>query len=447
MATAVSSKLNNDDEPVFNVVGIDQDNIFGKQRIDMINKGIFPFQTNDSLMRDELKKSVKRGNFFATSDTNYYSKADVILISINCDLIKEAGQKNIAIEPFTSGIKDIARKISENTLVIVESTIPPGMCEKIIYPIFCKYLSKRNIDISKFFLAHSYERVMPGKNYLNSIINFWRVYAGIDVKSADLCENFLSQIINVSKYPLTRLKTITASEIGKLLENSYRAVNIAFMEEWGRFAEELQVDLYEVINAVRVRPTHLNIMEPGFGVGGYCLTKDPLFAKIASNTFLKLGGHDFPFSSLAVKVNSEMPIFSVEKVKEFLGGNLRDKNILLMGVSYRKDVSDTRFSPSQLFFEKANSEGAKISVHDPMVSYWEDLNIKIESELPSAKNFHAIVFAVRHAEYKEISFSNWLNNSNALIFDSNNVLSQKQRDEIGSLSLVYFSVGRGIKHI
>ena len=128
---------------------------------------------------------------------------------------------------------------------------------------------------------------MPGKNYLDSIINYWRVFAGINDISADKCAEFLSKIINVKKYPLTRLSNTNESETGKLLENSYRAVNIAFIEEWGRFAEDIGLDLFNIIDAIKMRPSHNNIMQPGFGVGGYCLTKDPRFADLSVKQIFK----------------------------------------------------------------------------------------------------------------------------------------------------------------
>ena len=118
----------------------------------------------------------------------YYSTADIVIVSINCDLILEDNSSKVALEPFIESIIQIARKISESTLVIIESTVPPGTCEKIVYPVFKKEFLKRNLNIDNFSLAHSYERVMPGKNYFDSIINYWRVYAGIDKKSADRCE-------------------------------------------------------------------------------------------------------------------------------------------------------------------------------------------------------------------------------------------------------------------
>ena len=280
MAVAIASRRNEKGENLFNVTGIDLNNSSGNDKINKINSGTFPFETKDRQLINETKKCIEQGNLSATSDISIYSKADIIVVNINCDLIVENGERKIQLSNFIDGIKSIASKIKEHTLIIVESTIPPGTCEKIIYPIFLESFKKRKLNIKNFFLAHSYERVMPGKNYLDSIINYWRVFAGIDDASADNCAEFLSKVINVRKYPLTRLSNTNESETGKLLENSYRAVNIAFIEEWGRFAEDIGLDLYNIIDAIKMRPTHNNIMQPGFGVGGYCLTKDPIFAKL-----------------------------------------------------------------------------------------------------------------------------------------------------------------------
>jgi len=382
MAIAVSSRLDNYNEPLFNVIGLDISSPMGKERIKSINSGVVPFKTNDKNLSKELKKSIKRGNLIATEDVNMYSKASVVLVSINCDLTRFKGNESIALDPFTNSVKTVANYISEGTLVIIESTVPPGTCEKILYPLFKKTFKQRNLNNNSFFLAHSYERVMPGENYFNSIINFWRVFAGINNESSIRCQKFLSQIINVTDYPLTKLDNTTASETAKLLENSYRAVNIAFIEEWGRFAEESGVDLYEVIDAIRMRPTHSNIRQPGFGVGGYCLTKDPLFAKIAARDIFKIRGHDFPFSTQAVSINTEMPLVSLTKIKKYFDNNLFNKKILLMGISYRQDVGDTRFSPSEIFYNEAKAQGAKVIAYDPLVDYWEEIDQSISNKLP-----------------------------------------------------------------
>jgi nucleotide sugar dehydrogenase len=443
MAVTVASRLNKSNEALFQVKGIDLPNKFGKKRIDCINSGKFPFKTTDIKLSNELIKALKRGNLKATCNKDVYRKTDVVIVSINCDLVKQNSQEKIAIYRFTHSIREIAENISEDTLVIIESTVPPGTCKKIVYPLFEDVFNKRKLNINKFYLAHSYERVMPGDEYFDSIINYWRVYSGINEESSDRCEAFLSKVINIADYPLTRLSNTIASETGKLLENSYRAVNIAFVEEWGRFAEDAGIDLYEVINAIRMRPTHANIRQPGFGVGGYCLTKDPLFAKIAARDILKINGHEFPFSTQAIQVNAEMPLVTLNKLKHYFNGDLNGKKILLMGVTYKQDVGDTRFSPSEIFVKGAKSQGAEIIAHDPLVDYWNEVNMDIKTELPDSTDFEAIVFAVPHKEFAEISLNKWIIQNSTLLFDANNVLSKKQVSEIEENKLNYMSIGRG----
>lgn len=444
MAVAVASRLDgNNNTPLFYVIGVDLPSGLGQKRIDCINSGEFPFKINDNKLLEELDKSIKRGNLTATSDSNIYSKADVVLVNINCDLVKKNGQEKIAIDRFTDSIRVIAENISEDTLVIIESTVPPGTCEKIVYPLFQNVFKNRKLDINKFYLAHSYERVMPGDDYLDSIINYWRVYSGINEKSAKKCELFLSSIVNINKYPLTRLNNTTESETGKLLENSYRAVNIAFIEEWGRFAEDIGVDLYNIINAIRMRPTHSNIRQPGFGVGGYCLTKDPLFAKIAARDLFKLKGHDFHFSSKAIKINADMPLVTLNKLKKYFNGNLKGKNILLMGVTYRQDVGDTRFSPSEYFAKELLKMNGYLTVCDPLINYWEEMQMKVENEILDFSQFDALVFAVAHKEFSKIDFSDISLSDNTLIFDANNVLTKVQTEYIKNNNLKYESIGRG----
>jgi len=274
-------------------------------------------------------------------------------------------------------------------------------------------------------------------------VNFWRVYSGHTPKAADACERFLSQVVNAEKYPLTRVGSTTASEMGKVLENSYRAMTIAFMEEWGRFAEELDVDLIEVVNAIRKRPTHSNIRQPGFGVGGYCLTKDPLFAAVAARDLFGMPPNvDFPFCRQAVKTNQEMPIRCLNRLEAELGG-LKAKKLLLLGVSYRQDVADTRYSPSEDFVREAERRGAHVTCHDPLVTHWSELDRKLPPELPSAKGMDAIVFGVPHREYQTLNVLGWVAAERPLIFDANAVLSKAQRSALSAAGLRVFSVGRG----
>ena len=445
MAVAVANASDSKGSSYFNVIGIDLDNTAGTTRVNSINSGIFPFETVDRSIIKGTEDGVKRGNLSATTDPDVIQKADVVLVSVNLDInFADEVEPEINFDPFKSAIHTLGGRIRKGTLVIVETTVPPGTCVNVVKPILDTLLSERSIDPGSVHIAHSYERVMPGAEYLDSIVNFWRVYSGVTPEAAERCEAFLSKVINVREFPLTRLQTTNASETAKVLENSYRAVTIAFMEEWGRFAEDAGFDLFEVIEAIRKRPTHSNMRQPGFGVGGYCLTKDPLFAKLAAKEMFHLEGHEFPFSSQAIKINQAMPLVTLDKLRKYFGGSLKGKRILLMGISYRQDVGDTRFSPSEKFTSQALKEGASLSFHDPFVAFWEEMQVPVSTDIPDAEGYDAIVFAVPHHDYGNIDFSAWLNTiKKCLVFDANNVLSSCQRQTIKELGHTLLSIGRG----
>ena len=182
LSVAIASRRDKKNKPLFNVIAINKKNKIGSERIKNINSGIFPFKTKDNKLQRELKKSILQKNITAGNSLKFYKSASVVIICINCDLIGKNNKISIDFKPFKKAIKEVVENIKANTLVVVESTVPPGTCEKIIYPIFIETFKKRNLDPKKILLAHSYERVMPGKNYLDSIINYWRVYYGINRK-------------------------------------------------------------------------------------------------------------------------------------------------------------------------------------------------------------------------------------------------------------------------
>ena len=385
-----------------------------------------------------------KGNFWATTDSSYFTQADVVVVDINLDVqYTEKKEPQLDLTPFEAAVHTLGRYIPPEALVIVETTVPPGTCEKVVRPILEEEFQKRGFSSDRIFVAHSYERVMPGKDYFDSIVNFWRVYSGVNAASADRCERFLKTVISTKEYPLTRLQGTTSTEIAKVLENSYRATTIAFMEEWGRFAEAVGVDLFEVINAIRMRPTHSNMRQPGFGVGGYCLTKDPYFAKLAAKDLFGLAGMDFPFCTMAVAANRAMPLVSLDKVEACLG-TLSGKHLLVMGVSYRQDVGDTRYSPTEIFVREAEKRGASVDCQDPMVTHWMEMEKDVLQELPSFAGYDAIVFTVQHEQYKTIDFADVSMDEGTLVFDANDVLTQKQREAIKKRNDVRLAgIGRG----
>lgn len=444
MAIAVANAQNEKGEIIYNVMGIELPNESGREKVKCINDGIFPFENVDSELQRAHGECVRNGNLYATTDVMWFEKADIVLSDINLDVsYRQDGTPYLDLDMYKQAIHTIGSKIKPNTLFIVETTVPPGTCEKVIKPILQEEFRTRGLDIENILLAHSYERVMPGADYYNSIVNYWRVYSGISEASAQKCAEFLENVINTDKYPLTRLSCTTASETAKVLENSYRAVTIAFMEEWGRFAEEAEFDLFEVVDAIRMRPTHSNMRQPGFGVGGYCLTKDPYFAMLSAKEILDLENCEFPFCTSAVRMNNRMPIVSLDKIEKLLGGTVKGKKILVLGVSYRQDVGDTRYSPTEIFAREAIRRGAILKFHDPLVSEWREMNVKVNQKIPSIHGFDAVIFTVAHKEYQNMNLKEWIADNDVLIFDANCVLTSKQIKDMGAASCRFASIGRG----
>ena len=312
-------------------------------------------------------------------------------------------------------------------MVIVETTVPPGTCEKLIYPTLNDEFQKRNLSIDMLKVAHSYERVMPGPEYIDSIQNYPRVYSGIDDKSADAAEIFLKTIINTDKCELTRLSSTTASETAKVLENSYRASNIAFAVEWSRFAEEAGVDLWSIVNAIRVRNTHANLMFPNIGVGGYCLTKDPLLASWARKNFFG-SKNDLEMSVQSVSTNDQMPVFAYQRLKSVFG-QLDDQKVAFLGVSYRGDVGDTRFSPVETLYRLIKSDTSFVKVHDPYISRWDEVGLDVFSDLDVilTSDTDIIIISTAHSSYRsEELISKILSLPRCKIFDAVGLFTKKQ---------------------
>ncbi len=443
MALAVASARSNDGTPRFNVIGVDLPTPAGRSKIDGINSGNLPIASTDAKLLSAFQTAQATGNLIATADPAAYEIADVVVVDIHLDLEECNGKPHVDFTGFRAAITELGCRLRPGALVLIETTVPPGTCRKVVAPTLAEALQTRELPADAVLLAHAYERVMPGDQYFDSIVNFWRVYAADSTAAAERCEWFLSQVVNVADYPLTRLGSTVASETAKVLENSYRATTIAFMEEWGRFAEAVGIDLFEVIAAIRRRPTHNNIRQPGFGVGGYCLTKDPLFAAFSAQHLFELPGHSFPFCEQAVATNRDMPLVSLRQVTEQLGGTLQGKHLLLLGISYRQDVGDTRYSPSETFYRAAIAQGAAVTCHDPLVSHWSEIGQDLAAALPAAKGFDAVILAVPHAEYRQQDWLSWLDGQNPLFLDANQVLDNAVLTALKQAGCQVAAIGKG----
>lgn len=443
MAVAVASVRSRDGSAAFNVTGIDLPTEEGRWRIAAIGDGRFPFETKDESLRRAAAESADMGNLQATDDPDAMLNADVVVVDINLDVDRSSYMPRVDLDAFRRAVCSIGQRIQRDTLVLIETTVPPGTCDNVVVPLLQSIFEKRGINPDDLLLAHSYERVMPGREYLRSITHYWRVYAGRTAGTADACEEFLSQLIDTDEYPLTRLDSLVSSETAKVMENSYRATNIAFVEEWGRFAEAAGFDLFQVIDAIRMRPTHENLRQPGFGVGGYCLTKDPLLAGIGARDLIGCPNLTFPFSEQAVRTNEKMPLVSLERLQKLLGGTLTDKRILVMGVTYRQDVADTRYSPSETFVLEAKRRGGEVLACDPLLDHWPELRMHVLTAPPPAGSIDGVVFAVSHEEFRSLDLAVWLADAQPAILDANNVLTSKQRAAAIAAGCNFAAVGRG----
>jgi nucleotide sugar dehydrogenase len=434
------------------VIGVDLPTDSAQKRIDSINNGVFPIKADDPKIEIFYQRSREKGNFFAISDIYAYSKADIIIVDINLDVQKKSNDINeltsydVTLEPFKKAMEAIGSQCKEDVLILVETTVPPGSCQKVVKPIIEACLTKRGLQSDKVKIGHSYERVMPGPKYIDSIQNFYRVYSGIDEKSANATEQFLRTIIKTDEYPLTRLGNTNATEMAKVLENSYRAMNIGFMVEWTRFAEEAGVNLYEVVNAIRMRPTHKNIMLPGIGVGGYCLTKDPLLASWSKKNIFK-SDEGLNQSETGVRTNDMMPFYAYQFLKKVYKKPLEGAKVLLLGVSYLNDVGDTRYTPVEVFYNCLSIDNVKISLHDPYVSEWEEKNLKVTDDWRCLliQKYDIIVISTGHSLYRNNDeLKNLLReyNTGSLLYDTIGIFTKEE--ELDFKSFLNFQVlGRG----
>lgn len=415
------------------VLGVDLPEGPGKERVDSLNAGVFPLKAEDPKIPEFFARARERGNFLATHDLQAYAVADVIIVDINLDVAKETGAQgelsgyDVDLTAFRAAIRTIGQYCKEDALVLVETTVPPGTCVEVVHPILQEELAHRGLRTDRFKLGHSYERVMPGPNYVDSIRTFPRVYAGVDEASADATEAFLKTIIDTEQCPLTRLESTNATEMAKVLENAYRAMNIAFVVEWSRFAEEAGVDLYGVVNAIRQRPTHANLMYPGIGVGGYCLTKDPLLASWSRREHFG-ADEGLHHSERAVAVNDRMPVYAYEFLRQQHGA-LNGVRVLLLGVSYRGEVGDTRFSPVDLFYDCLHADGAQLTLHDPYVPYWPEKERDVHEALDAAlaEQPQVVAISTGHQRYRQPETVDALMALEGLfIYDTIGVLSAEQ---------------------
>jgi UDP-N-acetyl-D-glucosamine dehydrogenase len=413
------------------VIGMQRPSTRSFWKIPLFNRGVSPIKAEDPEVEPLIERCVRqKKTLTATFTYDALSLADALVVDVQCDFLKQdlgdlrSGYADISA--LESSFKIIGEKISPNCLVLIETTVPPGTTEYVAYPLIKKAFKARGIE-EEPLLAHSFERVMPGKEYVRSVRDFWRVCSGINEESRERVVRFLSEILNVDQYPLTVLDRPIESETCKIVENSYRATILAFLDEWSRFSETNGVDLIKVINAIKVRPTHNNIIFPGPGIGGYCLPKDGGLGLWAYKHLMGFENDIFKITPQAININDTRALHAAQLVRDAMrnmGRIVAASQVSVLGASYREDVGDTRYSGSEIIVRKLTEMGAYVKAHDPYVTHWweiekqesypaagaswsrffrnqEQLNeFHMTEDLEEAlKGSDAVVFAVRHEPY------------------------------------------------
>ena len=378
-----------------NVIGYD----VSPERVKEINSGVSPIE---DISDKELSKALN--NFDATGDPALLSKCQHIVISVPTPLTD--------YQPDLSYVESAAKSVGENLVpnqvIILESTTYPGTTLEVLVPNLEKH---SNLQAgSDFFVGYSPERIDPG-NKDWKFKNTPKVISGINEDSLEKINTFYKKIIDQTVI----VKGTREAEMVKLLENTYRHVNIALINELAMLCKMLEIDIWEVVNAAKTKPFGFQSFTPGPGVGGHCIPVDPEYLSFKTRQI----GKPVRFVELAQEINNSMPAYVVSRVNELLNSKdkiLRNSKILILGVAYKKDISDMRESPALDILELLLEKNVEVSFYDPFVN---ELNIsgqsiKKESSSNNFENYDMLLVLTPHSEFSEINFDSLQN----IVFDT-----------------------------
>ena len=377
------------------VIGYDVNEI----RVSEINKGQSPIE---DISNSELETALT--TFEATTEEQKLSKCENIVISVPTPLTDYQPDLSYVV----SAAKTVGENLVKNQVIILESTTYPGTTLEVLIPNLEKYSNMKAGD--DFFVGYSPERIDPG-NEIWKFKNTPKVISGINEKSLLKIKKFYESIID----EVVIVNGTKEAEMVKLLENTYRHVNIALINELAMLCKMLDIDIWEVVDAAKTKPFGFQSFRPGPGVGGHCIPVDPEYLSFKTRQI----GKPVRFVELAQEINNSMPSYVITRCSELMNANekvLNKSRILIMGVAYKKDISDTRESPAKDVISGLLDKNANVSYLDPFV---ENLNIngeeitKIETD-SNLSDFDLIIIHTPHSEFKNINFEN----ISSLIFDT-----------------------------
>ncbi len=384
----------------YRVIGID----LKKDVIEKVNQGISPFE--EPGLTKLLTEACQKKTLKASLDPE---SADIFLIAVPTPMDNNSGVAGL--QYVYQAATSISKSLKKCCLVIVESTVPPITCEKMVLPILEKSGLKGGED---FYLAYCPERAIPSDT-LREMVHNDRIIGGLNKKSSELARDLYSCFVKGHLY-LTDLRT---AGMVKLIENTYRDINIALANEFASIAETMGINIWEAIELANKHP-RVNILNPGPGVGGHCLTKDPLF--LAENTT------NSRIIEMAREINDSMPRHVLTYVNSLIE-NIPNAMVTILGVAYKANVDDVRETPALKFIKLAENAGYGIKVYDPWVKKFEYPLYPLEQ---SVTNSDCLVLITDHQIFKDLDpfvLASLMRNKK--LVDTRNFLYHKMWKEAG----------------
>jgi nucleotide sugar dehydrogenase len=371
----------------------------------------------DDLSDADIAAMVKAG-FSATKDDSVLAAAKAIVICVPTPLSADGGPDLSAVLGAT---RTIAKNLNAGQLVVLESTTYPGTTQDVVQPV----LDESGLVVGEdYFLAFSPERIDPG-NKKYGMRNTPKVVGGVNPASTDkavaLYEKFVDTVV--------RAKGAKEAEMAKLLENTYRHINIALVNEMAMFCKDLDIDLWDVIRCAATKPFGFQAFYPGPGVGGHCIPIDPNYLSYQVKTNL---GYPFKFVELAQEINAGMPAYVINRIQDQLntvGKALNGSKVLVLGVTYKPDIADQRESPAIPIGLGLLEKGAQLEFHDPMVETWrlKGRELTRVADLKAALNRADITVMLQdHASYN----TDELINESNLLFDTRGKINHPEVERL-----------------
>mgnify|MGYP001563776941 CR=1 FL=1 len=398
----------------YNVFGID----LNKEKIDLINKRISPIKDR------KISQQLKELKITATSDFSCVKNASIIIICVPTPVYENHMPD---LRPIEGACKSIVPFLKKGHLVVLESTVNPGVSEEVIIPILEK---ESGLKCGRdFYLAHCPERINPGDAKWD-VENIPRVVGSYDKKGLKMAVDFYSSIISAPIKPMNSLKE---AEAVKVVENSFRDINIAFVNELAMSFSCLGIDIVNVIEGASTKPFSFMAHFPGCGVGGHCIPVDPYYLI----EYAKKNDFDHDFLSLARKINNYMPQFTVEQTIKALNESnifINNAKVAVLGLSYKANIDDCRESPSFEIIKHLQKAGANVVSFDPFVLQ----KSTVKSLKEAVKGVKAVVIATAHKDFKKLTPKFFLENGVKVIVDGRNCLDKQKFIKAG---IIYKGIG------